>query len=534
MDGSQFKAEMKYNQFSFYLQDQMNVSDHFRLTAGLRFELPIYPKLENNYNAPFAELKFAGDKQYSTDQLPSTKMTVSPRVGFNWDVLGDQRLVLRGGTGYFVGRMPFVWLVSAVGNSNCGQLQYFYNTTDAAYAGQPDFKVAVADQLSQLTIDPTTVTAPQSPTIIDKDLKMNAVWKTSLAVDYKLPYDIDFSLEGIYSREFNPAIVTNENYVFNKDVQIAPNDTRKTYKTLNNRQNCYLITNAGNKAYYYSITASLAKKFDFGLDVSASYTYSKSKSYSEGQGDQVTSAYNNRRFSINGMNDMELGYGTYVAPHRLLITASYRKEYAKYFASSVGLVYEGMNMAYYKSGSYTNNGTRFTYTMTSCVAGDGGSSSLIYVPASREELNQWNFVDNGKVDGQTYTADMQRDDFWAYIQQDDYLSAHKGQYAERGGVIAPWHHQLDFKFNQDFFIKVGKYRNTLQFGIDIENLPNFLNSKWGVYKYATRTDLLNYDSKAGTYKFMTADGKRNLTTFTDYNSMTSTYRIQFSLRYIFN
>jgi len=540
LDGSQFEAKMKYNQFSFYLQDQVNISDKFRLTGGLRFELPIYPELKDNYNAPFAALKFAGDKQYSTDQLPDAKLTVSPRIGFNWDVLGNQKVVVRGGTGYFVGRLPFVWLVSAVGNSNVGQLQYYYNdVTSAPAGGQPNFDPTVAGQLAQISsvIDPTTVLAPQSPTIIDKDLKLNAVWKTSLAVDLKLPYDIDFSLEGIYSREFNPAVITNENYVFDKEVAISPNDTRRLYKKVNNSNNAYLITNAGNKAYYYSISAQLSKKFDFGLDLSASYTYSKSWAYSEGQGDQVTSAYNNRRFSVNGMNDLELGYGTYVAPHRLLISASYRKEYAKNFASSIGLVYEGMNMAYFKSGSYTNNGTRYSYTMTSCIAGDGGSSSLIYIPASREELDSWNFIANGTVDGAPYTADMQRDDFWAYIQQDDYLSNHKGEYAERGGAIAPWHHQLDFKFNQDFYIKVGKYRNTLQFGVDIKNLPNLLNSSWGLYKYANRTDLLKCtidNTGNASYQYQ-LDGKKRLTsTYTSYNDMASTYSIQFSLRYIFN
>lgn len=538
LDGSQFQAKMKYNQFSFYLQDQINFSDRFRLTAGLRFEVPVYPSLKDNFNEPFSKLEFALGKKYSTDQLPGSSLTVSPRIGFNWDVLGNQKVVLRGGTGYFVGRLPFVWLVSAVGNSNCGQLQYFYNKVDDATAGQPSFEPTVAKQLSQLNITSDGITAPQSPTIIDKDLKMNAVWKTSLAVDVKLPYDINFSLEGIYSREFNPAIITNENYIYNKELTIAPHDTRRMYQAISDhpRNNAYLITNAGNKAYYYSITASLAKKFDFGLDLSASYTYSKAKSYSEGQGDQVTSAYNNRRFSVNGMNDMEMGYGTYVAPHRLLLSASYRKEYAKNFASSVGLVYEGMNMAYFKSGSYVNNGTRYSYTMTSSIAGDGGSSSLIYIPASREELNQWEFVTNGQVDGQDYTADMQRDDFWAYINQDDYLKEHKGQYAERGGAVAPWHHQLDFKFNQDFFIKVGKYRNTLQLGVDINNVLNLLNSKWGVYKYATRTDLLKTtikDDKA-TYQYQLDGANRHTSTYTAYNSMLSTYSIQFSIRYIFN
>lgn len=540
LDGSIFQAKMRYNQFSFYIQDQWNISDRLRLTGGLRFEIPGYPTLKDNYNAPFAELTFAGGKSYATDQLPNGTMTISPRIGFNWDILGNQKIVARGGTGYFVGRLPFVWLVSAVGNSNCGQMQYFYNKPADATGGQPNFDPTVAGQLAQLTLDPTVITAPQSPTIIDKNLKMNAVWKSSLAVDFKLPYDINFSLEGVYSHDYNPAIVTNENYIYDKDLTIAPNDTRRMVKKINRNNNAYLITNAPDKGYYYSLTASLSKKFDFGLDLSASYTYSKSKTFSEGQGDQVTSAYNNRRFSINGMNDMEMGYGTYVAPNRLLISATYRKEYLKHFASSVGLVYEGMNMAYFKSGSYVNNGTRYSYTMTSSVVGDGGSSSLLYVPATREELDQWNFTPytykNATGATVEYTADMQKDDFWTYINQDDYLKGHKGQYTERGGAVAPWHHQLDFKFNQDFYVKVGKYRNTIQFGIDINNLLNLINSEWGVYKYATRTDLLKTtikDNKA-SYQYQLDGNYRHTSTYTAYNSMLSTYSIQFSLRYIFN
>jgi hypothetical protein len=185
-----------------------------------------------------------------------------------------------------------------------------------------------------------------------------------------------------------------------------------------------------------------------------------------------------------------------------------------------------------------NNGTRYSYTMTSCVAGDGGSSSLIYIPSSREELDKWNFTDYTYNSGKdTYTAQQQKDDFWTYINQDDYLKDHKGEYAKRGGVIAPWHHQLDFKFNQDFYVNVGKYRNTIQLGVDINNLPNLLNKSWGLYKYGNRSDLLkctvDKDGKA-SYQYQ-MDGNNRLTkTYSDYNSMLSTYSIQFSLRYIFN
>lgn len=542
MDGSgQFLATMKYNQFSAYVQDQVNFSDRFRLTAGLRFELPIYPELENNYNKAFAAMKWKNDagveSQYSTDQLPDAPLTVSPRVGFNWDILGNHKLVLRGGTGYFIGRLPFVWLVSAVGNAGCGQYTYYYNTpSDKGATYKMDkFYQSREDQLKVLqqqglAVNREDAAAPSTPTIIDKDLKMNATWKTSLALDAKLPYDIDFSLEGIYSREFNPATVINlDRYWDGKSyTELAPGDKRKWYSR-NSSINPYMITNAGHKAYYYSITASLAKKFAFGLNLSASYTYSKAKSYGDGVGDQVSSAYYNNRYSVNGNNDMELGYGTYVAPNRLLISASYKKDYGKNFGSEVGLIYEGMNMGYADGYSCT----RYTYQLTGNVVNDYGSNGLVYIPASREALDKWNFKDNGK-----YTAEQQKDDFWAYINQDDYLKNHKGEYAERGGAVMPWHHQLDFKFNQNFYLNVAGQKNTLQLGVDIKNLANLLNNSWGLYKTVNNTKLLKYtagkDGAAGSFQFQ-KNGKDVLSkTYTNLTSFNSTYSIQFSIRYIFN
>ena len=542
MDGSgQFLATMKYNQFSAYVQDQVNFSDRFRLTAGLRFELPIYPELENNYNKAFAAMKWKNDagveSQYSTDQLPDAPLTVSPRVGFNWDILGNHKLVLRGGTGYFIGRLPFVWLVSAVGNAGCGQYTYYYNTpSDKGATYKMDkFYQSREDQLKVLqqqglAVNREDAAAPSTPTIIDKDLKMNATWKTSLALDAKLPYDIDFSLEGIYSREFNPATVINlDRYWDGKSyTELAPGDKRKWYSR-NSSINPYMITNAGHKAYYYSITASLAKKFAFGLNLSASYTYSKAKSYGDGVGDQVSSAYYNNRYSVNGNNDMELGYGTYVAPNRLLISASYKKDYGKNFGSEVGLIYEGMNMGYADGYSCT----RYTYQLTGNVVNDYGSNGLVYIPASREALDKWNFKDNGK-----YSAEQQKDDFWAYINQDDYLKNHKGEYAERGGAVMPWHHQLDFKFNQNFYLNVAGQKNTLQFGVDIKNLANLLNNSWGLYKTVNNTKLLKYtagkDGAAGSFQFQ-KNGKDVLSkTYTNLTSFNSTYSIQFSIRYIFN
>ena len=541
-----FHAKMKYNQFSAYVQDQINFSDRFRMTAGIRMEAPFYPELKNNYNAKFADLKFkmadGSEVSYTTDQLPDAPVTVSPRVGFNWDVLGNQKVVLRGGTGYFIGRLPFVWLVSAVSNSGCGQYQYSYIQGDAkslpTFGEISKFYPTVAEQLSDsgLSLPKEPNAAPQTPTIIDKDLKMNATWKSSLAVDVKLPYDINFSVEGIYSRDFNPSVVTTQNYYWDgkQTITLSPEDTRHYLTCSNKSVTPYLITNAGHKAHYESLTFSLAKKFDFGLDLSASYTMAQAKSYGDGVGDQVTSAYKNNRYSVNANNDKEIGFANYVAPNRLLITASYSKDYAKHFGTMVGLVYEGTNFGYDPYAA-----TKFSYTFAGNVVNDyKGSYSLLYVPASREALDAWNFSDyiytDAKKQKQTYTAEQQKDDFWNYINQDSYLKGRKGKYAERGGAKMPWHHQLDFKFAQNFYMNVAGQRNTLQFGVDIKNLANLLNSSWGLYKKVVNSSLLKYDSKKESFQFQRNGSEALTKTFTNYTSFNSTYSIQFSIRYIFN
>ena len=184
---------------------------------------------------------------------------------------------------------------------------------------------------------------------------MPSTWKTSLALDMRLPGDINFTLEGIYSRDYNPVVITNRGYeVQDAKLTLSPNDVRDTYKIYNKGQNVYLLENWKKGAYYYSISAQLRKNFDFGLDLSFAYTHSKSRSYSDGIGDQVTSAYKTNTYSVNGINEHELGYGTYVAPDRILATIGYKKEYGKHFATSVSLLYEGMQMGY--SGGRSRQG----------------------------------------------------------------------------------------------------------------------------------------------------------------------------------
>ena len=524
---SMFTSEMSTNQWSLYIQDNMSLSERFRMSVGARLELPSYPTLENNFNQGYYDLDFGG-RHFRTDNVPSASVSFSPRIGFNWDINGTRKYILRGGTGLFVGRMPFVWLVSAVGNSGMGQTSYW--AVQSKGDKVPSFTMSQEDMLKQIGATSAT-SIPSSPTILSEDLRMPKTWKASLAFDAKLPYDIDFTLEGIYNWDLNPVVVSNANVYWDgtSTVDLGHGDIRHKMSTYQ-KQSAYLLENAGSKAHYASLSFQLHKNFDFGLDLSASYTLSSAKSYSEGIGDQVSSAYNNYRNSIHAVNDNETGYATYVAPNRLLVSASYKLKESSHTSSTFSLLWDAYQYGYLGSYSYS----RYSYIFASNVNNDPSApGNLIYVPASRQELNSWEFKE-GKVGGEPYTADMQRDDFWTFIQQDDYLKDRTGQYAERGGAKMPWHHQLDFRYMRDMSFKAGKTKHTLQLGLDIENLLNFFCKDWGLYKQITGNNLLSYDAKTNQYQYNLVNGARHLSTSQNYETTASTYRIMFTIRYLFN
>jgi hypothetical protein len=521
---------MSTNQWSLYLQDNMDLTDNFKLSAGVRFELPTYPDLKNNYNEAYYNLNYGGN-HFRTDNTPDASISFSPRIGFNWDLTGERKYVLRGGTGLFVGRMPFVWLVSAVGNSGMGQTSYIATTGSGKTL--PSFTMSQNEMLTQIGATSST-SVPTGPTILAEDLHMPKTWKASLAFDAKLPGDIDFTLEGIYNKDLNPVIVSNKNVYWDgtSTIDLGHGDVRHLLSNYNGDAKtgyqAYVLENAGKKAYYYSISAQLRKSFDFGLDLSASYTHSQAKSYTEGIGDQVSSAYTNYRSSISAVNDNETGYATYVAPNRVLVAAAYKIKGCGKNSSTFSLIYEGSEGGYLGSYSYS----RYSYIFSSNVTNDlSAPGNLIFIPASREDLNSWDFKES-TVGGETYTADMQRDDFWAYINQDSYLKNHKGEYAQRGGAKMPWHHQLDFKFVQDYKFRVGSTEHGLQFAVDIENLPNMIKSNWGTYKQVVGNTLLSYSN--GQYTYNTVNGARHLKTYTNYSDVASTYKVMFSVRYTFN
>ena len=539
----QVYPSFNYMQGSLYLQDEMTLSERFKLALGLRAEMPYYPSIaEYNYNKEFAEgfdkeedildengnvtgtkivhhsiADGEGNTMYgmSTADMPKARVNLSPRLGFNWDLTGERKYIVRGGSGLYTGRLPFVWIVSTVGNSNCLQNQYINSNeeTQIKFFQNPDEIIANNSDLL-LTGD---LPAPQSTTIMDKNLRMPQTWKSSLGFDAELPGGVKATVEGIYNKDLTSVAVTKLGIIQDDPIQLPgePGE-RITWKSegvvnsLGKAVTPYLITNTakGNNGYYYSVTGQLMKDFKCGLNLMAAYTYSEGKNVTDGIGDQITSAYNTNAYGINGSNVHELGYSSYVTPHRVLFNAGWTWATGQHTTETVGLYYEGFNHCYIGGYSYT----RYSYTMTSNVNGDGGSNSLAYIPTEAQLLA-----------GDTpYTNP---EEFNNFIKADKYLSTHRGMYAERGGAIAPWRHTFNFKYERTYKFKGGE---SISAGIDVKNLANLFYRGWGNMQRLSSSDIIKLNGKGTeeepyTYTFTNP-------TWNVYASTLSTWSAALNLR----
>lgn len=532
----------KFAQLSAYGQDEIAVNKNLRLTFGLRLDQPGYPDVDEIITHPLvAALTFANGEKINTGTLPKKRLMWSPRFGFNWDLYGDRSLQFRGGTGIFTGRIPFVWIVSQSGDAGMLQVtQTFVGQANTPGAFNPDpaaYRPSTVPAAG--TVIPSTISA------MDPDFKIPQTWKTSLAMDTRLPGGVVATIEAIYNKDLNTALFRNPNLVAPAALNVAGYpDNRMIYPNANNQKFINALTNAGqasptgtgafntividngNKGYYFSLTAQLQKQFRGGFFASLAYTKSMADNLFDGGGDQPLSAFQ-LTANVNGSNFPTLGYAGFVQPDRVIATVSYRKEYIKHLATTFSLVYEG------------GIAGRFSYTYSRDINRDGTNFDLIYIPKNASEID---FVAQ-TVNGVNYTAQQQSDLFFAYIEQDKYLRAHKGQYAERNGAQIPWRNQVDVKFVQDLFVNVGKNRNTVQFSIDIFNFGNLLNPSWGRVKAVNASSILLPQNEASlvpggtvrpTFRLATDRGNIITSTFRDVVSTASTYFMQFGIRYIFN
>lgn len=518
-------ADIAALQLGFFAQDKWSVTENFTLTAGLRADIPIFEDIFTaNPNAD--ALTYRNGARISTGDGPKTSILWSPRIGYNWDVKGDRSTQVRGGVGIFAGAPPFVWISNQASNNGM-DFGSFLRTSDITFSPDVDANRPVN----------ATANTSYNLAVTDRNFKFPQVFRGNLAVDQKLPYDIVATVEGVYTKDLNAVYHQNINLP-SQGTALVGSDNRIRYVNRQiysgtggataanpNISDAILMTNT-DKGYAYNLTLQLQRNVN-NLYTMIAYTYGKSKSVNDG-GSIAQSIWRDRNVSGDPNSDA-LSYSNFYQPHRVVAAAFYRKEYKKYFATSLGFTYEAANGG---TGSYVYSGD---------LNNDGQTANdLIYIPKDKNDivLETVNAAD-------TRTADIIWNQLDAYINQDPYLSTRRGQYAERNGLLLPFYKRLDLNFTQDFFVNVGGKRNTIRFTMDIFNFGNLLNKNWGIFKTTTRTSLLNYKRVETTgdnagkpvYSFPYFNAANQIPLVNSFQNSTgqgSRYQVQMGIRYIFN
>lgn len=466
-------------QIGLYAQDEFQYNDRLRLTLGLRLDVPQIvdqPRFAPDvFDTTLPALEAAGHDLNGArpGEPPAAQVYVSPRFGFNYDLRGDQTAQLRGGTGIFLGRVPFVWPGGMFLNNgaNTGSVSGGSLPDGSPIPFRPDPNNALT--LQDFGRAAEDVIPSGRLELFEEDYKYPRVWKTSLGLDFQLPRGFVGTLEGNYTKNLNNIVVTNINLNPAALTTLDGPDNRPIYGDLNGDgsisgsdyyidgryENIHRVGTT-SEGYTYDLTAQIQRQTG-NLFTSLAYTYGDAYSVNDGTSSQLNSIW---RFTenVNTANDTGLERSDFSLGHRVLGGVSYRAEFLNNLATTVSLFYIG------------ESGRPFSYTIGNSrrLVNEGGRDvSMFYVPNNANELT---------FTGDAAEQQAQATALDAFIDGNTYLSDQRGDYAARNGDRTPFEHIFDVRLAQEVFTNVGPRRARAEINLNIFNVGNLLNSDWGV------------------------------------------------------
>ena len=442
--------------YSAYLQDEWSATPRLNITYGLRVDMPVFKD-----KPPFTQSVFDSTGR-STSQIPSGNLEYSPRFGFNWNVTGDDRNQLRGGSGLFSGRPAFVWLSNAFQNS--GQTGYAQLTCGAAQ-GVPVFNTTNADSPPTACTNGNTARAGGEIDLLDPDLKFPQNWRSTLGYDRRLTENWVGTLEGIYTKGIHSLFYRN---IALKGIQGYDQYGRAIYgltpgnpvRAHSDRDRIFDVTN-GAGDYSYQLTGGLQRKYAGRYEGSVFYTYSR---VFDVQALTSSTAISQIQFGRPWAGDLlsqDATRSIFEQRHRIVATGTYS------FPTKTDLtfIYQGQS------------GAPYDYTTSGDLNGEGFSANdPIYVPKNALDPTEIVFAPTRTYGGVVYTAQQQADAFQRFIEATPCLRNNRGHIVPRNACENPWTNQLNLSARQTLPSFMGQ---NVSFQLDAFNFLNLLNKNWG-------------------------------------------------------
>jgi len=559
-DNLQPRPQWRLFQLGAYAMDEWKVSSGLRVTAGFRMDVPLYP--DTTYFNPVFAAQFPG---YNTRDLPNAVPLLSPRLGFNYDVFGDKSLQIRGGSGLFTGRVAAVWISNQYSNTGMDLFRVEIGTNNGqnAIAG-PDGQPVQFDLNASRPPRPGDSTFPGSPTatsainITDNNFRLPQVWRSSLGSDIRIADGLTFTFEAMYGAFLNTVDYQDLNLrqsgrtwfvprsvsgvsIVDTIVGVSPVDGRPLYATgtaltrpdsVNSRDfTQVLLMRSRSEGYQFSTSAQLnldaRNPWIPGLSAYISYTFGRTFDLNAGTAATATSQYSST--DAIDPNNVTLGRSNFDVPHRVLVSASYRKEWSRGIATTIGLFYSG------------NSGRPFSLSYIGDVNGDNvvGSNDLIYVPR-REDFGT-KIVVPEPSGNDLRTASQIWEQIMGMVENTPVLRDYQGKILPRNSLREPWVNLLDLRVTQSLpsFVDGHSFDLTL----DVQNVLNFVSSSWGLQRYVNfqSFDIFQLVAVGGspfddqgrlrmTYNEPVTNGQPGIF-FTD--NFYSRWRMQLGVRYTF-